>query len=60
MLSYLSSRCKKTQMFQGFHPSEPSPGYRHELVAELTAPHDPHVRFTTFEKSIFVQKRALM
>ena len=27
---------KKTQMFQGFYPSEPSPGRHHELVVELT------------------------
>ena len=47
-------------MFQGFYPSETSPGCRHELVVELTAPRDPHVHFTTFENSIFVQKRTLV
>ena len=47
-------------MFQGFYPSEHSPGRRHELVEELTAPQDPHVHFTTFERSIFVQKRTLV
>ena len=56
---YLSSRCKKTQIFQGFYLSRPSPG-RHELVAELTVPRDLHVHFTTFENSIFVQKRTLV
>ena len=35
-------------------------GRRHELVAELTAPRDPHVHFTTFENSIFVQKQTLV
>ena len=38
-------------MFQGFYPSEPSPRRHHELVAELTAPRDPHLHFTTFENS---------
>ena len=51
---------KKTQVFQGVCPYEPSPGRRHELVAELTASCDPHVHyFRTFENSIFIQKRAL-
>ena len=43
-------------MFQGFHPFEPSPGCHYELVAELAAPQDPHIHFTTFKNSIFVQK----
>ena len=47
-------------MFQGFYPSEPSPGRHHELVVELTKPRDPHVYFTTFENSIFVQNRTLV
>ena len=47
-------------MFQGFYPSETSPGRRHEPVAELPAPRDPDVHFTTFENSIFVQKRTLV
>ena len=30
----------KDQNVAGFHPSEPLPGYRHELIAKLTAPRD--------------------
>ena len=41
---------------EGFHPSEPTPGRHHELIAKLTAPRDLHVHFTTFENSIFFQK----
>ena len=40
-------------MFQGFYPSEPSPGYRHVLMAELTAPQDPHAHFTTLRTQSF-------
>ena len=47
-------------MFQGFSPSEALPGSRHELVAELAAPRDPQVHFTTFENSMFFQKRTLV
>ena len=47
-------------MFQGFYPSEPSPGRRHESVAELSAPQDHYVYFTIFENSIFIQKRTLV
>ena len=47
-------------MFQCFFPSEALPGSRHELVAEFTAPRDPQVHFTTFENSMFVQKRTLV
>ena len=47
-------------MFQGFYLSEYSPGRRYELVEELAAPRDPQVHFTTFESSIFVQKRTLV
>ena len=44
-------------MFQGIYPSEPSPRRRYVLVAELAVPRDPHLHFTTFENSVFVQKR---
>ena len=47
-------------MFQGFYSSEPSPRQCHELVAELKAPQDPHIHFTTFKNSIFVQKGTLV
>ena len=47
-------------MIPGFYPSEPSTGRRRKLVAELTAPHEFHVHFATFENSIFVQKRTLV
>ena len=30
----------KDQNVAGFDPSEPLPGYRHELIAKLTAPRD--------------------
>ena len=39
---------------------EPPPQLRHEPVAELTASLDPHLHFTTFENSIFDQKRTLV
>ena len=39
---------------------EPPPGLRYEPVAELTAPRDPTLNFTTFENSIFIQKRTLV
>ena len=57
---YLSSRYKKTKMFQGFYPTEPLPELRHEPVEELTALRDPHLHFTTFENWIFVQKGTLV
>ena len=46
---------KRSKYFKAFIPPNP----HRELAAELTAPQDPHVRFTTFESSIFVQKRTL-
>ena len=61
ILSYLFvSRCKKTKMFQGFYPPEPRPRLQHEPAEELTALHDPHLHFTTFENSIFVKKWTLV
>ena len=39
-------------MFLGF--------YRHGLVVELASPREPHVHFTTFKNSIFVQKQTLV
>ena len=39
---------------------EPPPQLRHEPVAGLNAPLDPHLHFTTFENSIFDQKRTLV
>ena len=38
---------------------EPPPKLCHEPVAELTAPQDTHLHFTTFNISIFVQKREI-
>ena len=50
----------KDQNVAGFHPSEPSPGHRHELIAKLTAPRGPQVHFRTFENLILFQKRTLV
>ena len=47
-------------IFSGALPPDPPPGLHHEPVAELTAPRDPHLHFTTFENCIFVQKRTLV
>ena len=49
--------------FRGFTPPpppEPQEGLRHEPIVELAAPQDLHLHFTTFENSIFVQRRALV
>ena len=56
----MSSRCKKTKIFQGFYPPEPQPRLQHEPAEELTALRDPHLHFTTFENSIFVKKWTLV
>ena len=51
---------KKDRNLLGFLPPEPPPGLCHELVAELTAPQDNYLHFTTFKSSIFVQKGKLV
>ena len=51
---------QKGQNFSETLPPEPPPVPRHEPVAEFAAPRDHHRHFTTFEKSIFVQKRPLV
>ena len=57
---YLSSRCKKTKIYQGFYLPEPSPSELwHDPVEELIALRDPHLHFATFN-SIFAQKWILV
>ena len=51
---------KKDQNFSGVLPPNPPPRLCHEPVAELTAPQDTHLHFTTFKNSIFVQKGILV
>ena len=48
---------EKGQKFTGTLLPEPSAVLHHGPVAELTAPRDPNLRFTTFENSILVQKK---
>ena len=43
----------------GLNP-EPLTGLCHEPAAELTAPQETHLHFTTFKNSIFVQKGTLI
>ena len=50
---------KRPKFFRGFTP-KPPPRICHEPVAELTAPQDTHLHFTTFKNSIFVQKGILL
>ena len=50
---------KDQKFFRGFTP-KPPPRLCHEPVAELTAPQDTHLHFTTFKNSIFVQKGTLV
>ena len=51
---------KKDQNFlRGFTP-EPPPRLCHGPYAELTAPQDTHLHFTTCKNSVFVQKGTLV
>ena len=50
---------KRLKFLGGFRP-EPLPRLCHEPGAELTAPQDTHLHFTTFKNSIFVQKGTLV
>ena len=50
---------KRPKFFKGFTPESPS-RLCHEPVAELTAPQDTHLHFTTFKNSIFFQKGTLV
>ena len=51
---------KKDQNSSGVLPPEPQPRLCHEPVAELTAPQNTHLHFTTFKNSIFVEKGTLV
>ena len=51
---------KKDQHFSGVLPPKPPPRLCHEPIAELTAPQDTQLHFTTFKNSIFVQKETLV
>ena len=51
----MSSRGKKVKVFQELYPHELPPRLCNEPLAELTALQDPHLHFTTFKNSIFVQ-----
>ena len=53
---YLSFRCKKAKIFQELYPLEPAPRLHSKSIAELTAPWDLFLYFTTFENSILHQK----
>ena len=50
---------KRPTFFRGFTP-KPPPRLCHEPIAELTAPQDTHLHFTTSKNSIFVQKETLV
>ena len=50
---------KRPTFFRGFTP-KPPPRLCHEPVAELTAPQDTHLHFTTLKNSIIVQKGTLV
>ena len=50
---------KRPTFFRGFTPETPTRLY-HEPVAEITAPQDTHLHFTTFKNPIFVQKGTLV
>ena len=60
ILSCLFPDVKRPTFFSGPLPPEPPPMILHEPVVELSAPRAPHLHFTTFENSIFVQKRTLV
>ena len=45
---------KRPKLFRGFTPESP-PRLCHEPVAELTAPQDTHLHFTTFKNSVKIQ-----
>ena len=51
---------KKDQKFLGVLPPNHHQGSAMNPVAELTAPQDTHLHFTTFKNSIFVQKGTLV
>ena len=50
----------KDQYILRFLASELPPGLHHKPIADLTTPGDPHIHFTAFKNSIFVQKWALV
>ena len=47
---------KRPKCFRAFTPSEPSPGYFHVLMAELSAPRGHHAHFTTSKTGSLFKK----
>ena len=59
-LQYLPSRCKKAKISQGLYLLNPNQDSAMNPLQSLQHLEASHLQFTTFENSVFVQKRTLV